>query len=131
MTRPINVRFWFLYSLLLALLMLWAINSYAQAANVATITFSPSTQYTDGTAYPSGAVVSYSLWQGVKGTARVKVGSVTSGGSITTGLLTGNEYCFDVTTVVTIAGVATESAHSLPGCKKFDGSPGVVVITVT
>lgn len=99
--------------------------------NTATITFSPSTQYTDGTPYPSNAVVSYSLWQGLKGAPRVKVGSVTSGGAITTGLVTGNEYCWDVTTVVSIGGVATESAHSVAACKKFDGVPSVVVITVT
>lgn len=105
--------------------------AYAQAANTATITFAPSTAYTDGTAYPSGAVVSYSLWQAPKGATRVKVGSVVSGGSITTGLLTGVEYCWDVTTVVTISGAATESAHSVAACKKFDGVPSVVVITVT
>ena len=99
--------------------------------NTATITFSPSTTYTDGTPYPSNAVVSYSLWQGLKGAPRVKVGAFTSGGSVTTGLLTGNEYCWDVTTVVSIGGVATESAHSLAACKKFDGVPTVVVITVT
>lgn len=115
----------------LAVVLLFCVTAYAQAANTATITFSPSTQYSDGTAYPSGAAVSYSLWQGIKGASRVKVGSVTSGGSITTGLLTGIEYCWDVTTVLTIAGVTTESAHSVAACKKFDGSPGVVTITVT
>jgi hypothetical protein len=126
-------RFWLVYLLIIALMAIGTVCSiaYAQAANTATITFSPSTAYTDGTAYPSGAVVSYNLWQGLKGAARVKVGAFSSGGSITTGLLTGNEYCWDVTTVVTIVGSATESAHSVAACKKFDGSPGVVVITVT
>lgn len=124
-------RFWWLYALVLGLMLAFAITAFAQAANTATITFGASTQYTDGTAYPSGAAVSYSLWQGLKGTPRVKVGSVVSGGSITTGLLTGSEYCWDVTTVVSIAGVATESAHSLAACKAFNGTPGVVTITVT
>jgi hypothetical protein len=114
-----------------ALLILFAVTAQAQTPRSATITFAPSTTYTDGTAYPSGAVVSYNLWQGLKGASRVKVGTVTSGGQVTTGLLTGNEYCWDVTTVVTIGGSATESAHSLAACKKFDGVPSVVTITVT
>jgi hypothetical protein len=122
---------WYAFATLLAMSVLWWAAAYAQAANTATITFSPSTQYTDGTAYPSGAVVSYNLWQGLKGATRVKVGAFSSGGSISTGLLTGSEYCWDVTTVVTIGGVATESAHSVADCKKFDGTPSVVVITVT
>lgn len=116
---------------LLVLLLFCATIAKAQAANTATITFSPSTLYTDGTAYPGGAVVSYNLWQGLKGATRVKVGTVTSGGSISTGLLTGAEYCWDVTTVVTTGGVSAESAHSVAACKKFDGTPSVVTITVT
>jgi hypothetical protein len=131
--REMKSRTWLvgLGLIFLAFVLAFCASAYAQAANTATITFSPSTQYTDGTAYPSGAVVSYNLWQGLKGASRVKVGTVTSGGSITTGLLTGNEYCWDVTTVVTIGGSATESAHSLEACKRFDGKPSVVVITVT
>lgn len=105
--------------------------AFAQAANTATITFLPSTAYTDGSAYPAGSVVSYNLWQGVKGAVRIKVGTVTSGGSITTGLLTGNEYCWDVTTVVKVgAAAAVESGHSNEACKNFVGQPGTVTITV-
>lgn len=119
-----------LVALLLLLGVMAAAN--AQAANTATITFSPSTTYSDGTVYPANAVVSYDLYQGLKGATRVKVGTVVSGGSITTGLLTGNEYCWDVVTVVKIGTApALESAHSLAACKKFDGVPSVVVITVT
>ena len=103
----------------------------AQAANTATITFSPSTKYSDGTNYPANAVVTYDLYQGVKGATRVKVGAFSSGGTITTGLLTGNEYCFDIVTVVKIGtSPALESAHSNEACKNFVGTPGVVTITV-
>lgn len=110
----------------------WCASVSAQGANSATITFTPSTQYTDGTSYPSGAVVTYDLYQGLKGVTRVKVGTVTSGGSITTGLLTGNEYCWDVVTVLKVGATPVlESAHSLPACKSFTGTPGVVTITVT
>ena len=114
----------FLFALLLAAVP-------ALGANTATITFSPSTTYTDGTAYPAGAVVTYDLYQGAKGAAKVKVGAFTSGGSITTGLLTGNEYCWDVVTVVKIGtAAAAQSDHSVEGCKNFVGVPGVVTITV-
>lgn len=105
----------------------------ALAANTATITFPASTTYSDDTPYPAGSVVTYNLWQGVKGAPKVKIGAFSSGGSITTGLLTGQEYCWDVTTVVkvTSTGPTLESPHSVEGCKNFVGSPGVVVITVT
>lgn len=104
----------------------------AYAANTATITFSPSTGYSDGTAYPSGAVVTYDLYQAPKGATKVKVGTVVSGGSISTGLATGVEYCWDVVTVVKIGTApATESIHSNEACKAFVGAPGVVTITVT
>lgn len=104
----------------------------AVGANTATITFSPSTTYTDGTNYPASAVVTYDLYQGVKGATKVRVGSFVSGGSISTGLLTGNEYCWDVVTVVKVGtAAAEEGAHSAEACKNFKGTPGTVVITVT
>lgn len=100
--------------------------------NTATITFSPSTTYTDGTAYPTGAVVVYDLYQGIKGATKTRVGAFSSGGSINTGLLTGNEYCWDVVTVVKVGTApVTLSDHSAEACKNFAGKPGVVVITVT
>jgi hypothetical protein len=71
--------------------------------------------------------VTYELYQGVKGAARVKVGAFTSGGQITTGLLTGNEYCWHVT--ATIDG--STSAPSNEACKRFTGTPEAVTITVT
>ena len=118
--------------LLLLLLIAASFPALAQTANTATITFAPSTVYSDGTPYPSSAVVTYDLYQGVKGGSKVRVGTFTSGGSITTGLLTGNEYCWDVVTLVKIGTVATESsAHSTEACKNFKGTPGVVTITVT
>lgn len=119
-------------AMLLLVLAAWGAAANAQAVNTATITFQASTAYTDGTAYPTGAVVTYDLYQGIKGATRVKVGTVTSGGSITTGLLTGNEYCWDVVTVLKVGTAsAIESDHSLAACKNFAGKPGVVIITVT
>lgn len=115
-----------------AVLLLVVSDAFAQTANRATITFEPSTRYTDGTVYPTGAVVSYDLYQGLRGAAKTRVGTVTSGGNITTGLLTGNEYCWDVVTLVKIGtAAAVESAHSTEACKSFAGTPSVVTITVT
>lgn len=115
--------------LIAALLLVFAVP--AIAANTATITFGASTKYSDGTDYPAGAVVSYDLYQAVKGATKVKVGSVVSGGQVTTGLLTGNEYCWDVVTVVKVGtALPIESAHSNEDCKNFVGTPSVVTITV-
>lgn len=119
-------------SFLIAACVMLALPALAQTANTATITFAPSTKWDDDTNYPANAVVTYNLWQGVKGAARTKVGTFTSGGSITTGLLTGTEYCWDVTTVVKVGTApALEGAHSAEACKNFIGKPGVVTITVT
>lgn len=116
----------------LVLLGLWCASAHAQAVNTATITFQGSTTYTDGTAYPAGANVVYDLYQGVKGAPKVKVGTISSGGQVNTGLLTGIEYCWDVVTVVKVGTApATQSDHSTEGCKNFAGKPGVVTITVT
>lgn len=111
------------------LLSLLSMGSLAQveAANTGTITFTGTTQFTDGTTIPATATKTYDLYQGIKGGAKVRVGSFTSGGSITTGLLTGNEYCWDVVAIVN----GVESAHSNEGCKKFIGVPNAVTITVT
>jgi hypothetical protein len=98
----------------------------AQAANVATITFSGVTSYTDGTAIPGTAVKSYDLYQGVKGGTKVRVGGFTSGGQITTGLLTGKEYCWHVIAIVD----GVSSTPSNEACKNFVGIPGTVTITV-
>ncbi len=120
-------------SFLIATLVMFALPALAQSANTATITFSPSATYSDGTAYPTTALVTYELYQGVKGATKAKVGVFSSGGSITTGLLTGNEYCWDIVTVVRLVagGTPSESAHSNEACKKFIGTPGTVTITVT
>lgn len=116
----------------LLVVLAWCATANAQAVNTATITFSASTTYTDGTAYPSGAVVAYDLYQGVKGAPKVKVGTIVSGGAVNTGLLTGIEYCWDVVTVVKVGTApVTQSDHSAEACKNFAGKPGVVTITVT
>lgn len=119
-------------SLLISAFVMFALPAFGQAANTATITFSASTKYSDGTTYPTGTVVTYDLYQGIKGATKVKVGAFASGGSITTGLLTGKEYCWDVVTVIKVgADPILEGSHSTEACKNFVGTPGVVVITVT
>lgn len=104
--------------------------SLAQAQNTATISF-PRATYADGTAVPASVGLSYNVYQGIgPGTAKTKVGTITTTtGSITTGLLSGNTYCFQVTAFVTGQESTTESARSNEGCKSFNGL-GAVTITV-
>jgi hypothetical protein len=108
-------------------LTLISLAAIGQIANTATITFTGVSAYMDGTPIPSTAVKIYDLYQGLKGRTKTRVGSFSSGGQITTGLLSGAEYCWDVVAIVD--GVASD--HSGEGCKKFNNIPGVVVITVT
>jgi len=101
----------------------------SKAANTATITFTAVTKYTDDTTIPAGTAVTYNVYQGAKGsTTKAKVGTITATSTtISVGLLTGQEYCFEVSAVV--GGI--EGADSNEACKKFVGTPGIVVITVT
>lgn len=101
----------------------------AQAAdNDATITFTAPTTYTDGTPIPAGTVLSYNVYQGLKGGIKGKVSTITSLTTlITTGLVPGNDYCFEVSVLAN----ATESARSGEGCKLIKGPTAqAVVITV-
>lgn len=111
-------------SLIVALLFLPLL---ALAANTGTINFTPSTQNTDGTAIDGP--VTYNLYQGIKGAAKTKVGTVAATGTtINTGLANGVEYCWEVTAVAR----GNESARSNEACKSFPfGTPAAVTITVT
>lgn len=98
----------------------------AFAANAATITFQAPTVRVDGTA-PTGAI-SYHVYQGVKGQAKTKVGTITTTtGQITNGLLGGVEYCWQVT-AQEVGGA--ESALSNEACKAFPLSP-LQAVTIT
>lgn len=99
----------------------------SKAANTATIAFGAVTQYTDDTTIATA--VTYNVYQGAKGsTTKAKVGTITAlTTTISVGLQTGQEYCFEVTAVA--GGV--EGAKSNEACKKFVGTPGIVTITVT
>ncbi len=94
--------------------------------NTATITFQAPTARLDGTV-PTGAI-SYGVYQGVKGQAKTKVGTITTTtGQITSGLLGGVEYCWQVTAQE--AG-GPESALSNEACKAFPLSP-LQSVTIT
>lgn len=99
----------------------------AHAANTATITFGAVTTRIDGTT-PTGAI-SYGVYQGVKGQTKAKVGTITTTTStISTGLLGGVEYCWQVSAQE--AG-GPESALSNEACKAFPLAPlNTVTITV-
>lgn len=128
-TRDFAKRGGWIVVYLLAALALAVVATTVYAANTATITFTAVTKYVDGTAFPAGAAISYNVYQGAKGsTNKTLVGTITTTNtSITSGLLTGQEYCWEVAAVL----AAIEGAHSNEGCKNFVGTPGIVVITVT
>lgn len=107
---------------------LFLFSTLALGANVATIQFTGPTAYVDGTPILPTADKYYDLYQGLKGAPKVRVGTVIAGGQVTTGLLTGKEYCWHVVAVVD----NVPSAPSNEACKNFVGLvPGTVTITVT
>lgn len=109
-----------------ALLAACALPVAAQSANTATITFAPPSTLADGTAMPSGAALTYNVYQGIKGQAKAKVATISaSPASVATGLSTGNAYCFELTSVLN----GLESARSNEGCKSFIPA-GTFTITV-
>jgi len=116
---------------LLAIAVAFAFATEAQAqtappANTATISFTAPTKRVDGST-PTGAIT-YSVYQGVKGQSKTKVGTLTTTtGQITTGLLGGGEYCWQVTAQE--AG-GPESALSNEACKAFPLSP-LTTVTIT
>ena len=102
--------------------------SQAQAAPQAVISFNKPTKYTDGTTIAANAVITYELFQGLKGAAKAKVSTITTTtATVTSGLVAGNEYCWQVTAIIN----AVTSALSNEGCKAFPfPTPEAVVITV-
>ena len=99
----------------------------ALAQNTATITFTKP-KWADGSEIT--VPLSYNLYQGIgPGTPKTKVATITATtGSVTTGLLSGNTYCFQVTAFVTGQEATTESARSNEGCKSFTE---MALITIT
>lgn len=96
----------------------------APAAPSAVLTWSPPTQFTDGT--PITGAITYNVYQGTSATTLTKVASGVTGSTqtISTGLVDGATYFWSVTAVV--GGV--ESAQTGPVSKTFSpGTPGVVV----
>lgn len=81
-----------------------------------------------GSPLAAGVSLSYKLYQGIKGQAKVAVATITSNSqAVTTGLQAGSEYCWQVSAIAN----ALESALSTEACKAFPFSaPGTVTITV-
>lgn len=97
-------------------------------APVATLTFTPPTTNTDGTAI-SGPLT-FNLYQGTAAGAEIKTqsGITTSPDVINAGLKGGTTYYFELTAVDT---VGNESAKSNEGCKAMAPSvPNAFVITL-
>lgn len=116
-------------AMFLLVLLAWCAVANAQGTRTAMITFTRPTAYTDGTSLPTSVVVSYSVYQGAKGsTTKPKVATITSTATtISTGLAPG-ETCWQVTAIAN----GVESALSNEACKTFAfPAPDVVTITVT
>jgi hypothetical protein len=105
------------------------LNKRSAPAPSVVITFTPPTQFTDGTAIAAGTPISYDIYQGVNGGAKVKIGTVTqTPATINTGLEPGNEYCYHA--IAKIAN-ADPSEPSNQDCKLITSvAPQPVVITV-
>lgn len=114
--------------LLLLVLLGFAGMAFAQPApNTATITFAAPTARVDGT--PISGALTYKVYQGISGQAKAAVGTISATTStITTGLLGGTTYCWQVSA---LEGGTNESALSNEACKTFPPSPPqTVTITV-
>lgn len=118
--------------LMMAVALFFASLAMAQAApNQAQLSWTPGTVRSDGTTVPAAAQ-SFNIYQGVKGAAKTKVGTVTATtNTLNVGLLSNTEYCWQVTAFETTVGASSESAMSNEGCKKFGAATvGTVTLTV-
>ena len=122
--KPLS--FWAQALLLFAGLLLLAAAAFAQTANTATIEFTAPTKRLDNTTITGP--LSYKVYQGIKGQAKASVGTITATTStITTGLVGGTEYCWQVSAT---EGTGPESALSNEACKAF-ALAGVTPVTIT
>lgn len=113
------------------ILALAASSALAQPSNTATITFTAPTLRSDGS--PVEGAITYKLHQGLKGQSKSVVSTFsTTTATVTTGLLAGREYCWQVSAFETVDSIAgPDSALSNEGCKRFQVSPPApVTITV-
>jgi hypothetical protein len=110
----------------------------AQTTGTATWSYVAPTQYTDGTAIPSTATITYNLYVGVAGTGSEAPTPVQTGirftSAVTSGYTSTQQVCGFVTAVV--AGI--ESAHSSEACQgapvpttKTPGAPSGLTVVVT
>lgn len=96
----------------------------AQEPRQATLTFERPTKYTDDSDIPASQAITYRVYQGARGPAKVLVGDITeTNTTINSGLLAGLEYCWEVTAVIN----GEESAHSNEACKSFKVSQPIVI----
>lgn len=119
---------------LFAILLIASVFAYGvskAAPPTATITFPAVTQDTDNNALVGA--VTYNVYQALKGSPTVKVGTITTTNTtVTAGLQSGLEYCWQITAVAQGVEGAKGAIDPVKSCKKFDpGTPGIVTITVT
>lgn len=99
-----------------------------KAAPFLTIAFNAPTEYVDGSTIAAGTAITYDVYQGVNGSAKAKIGTITgTSGTITQGLVPGSEYCYHVIAII----AAKASDPSNEDCAVIsDQTPQSVLITV-
>lgn len=102
----------------------------AEAANTATINFPAVTQWSNGDTITDP--VTYNVYQGLEGQATIKVATIIAlNTSVTTGLLTGRKYCWQVSAIALTIEGPKSVIDPVKSCKDFSSVPGIVTITVT
>jgi len=85
--------------------------------------YTPPTQFTDGTAIPSGTTITYNPYVGTAGPGSEAAAPVQTGirfaSAVTSGYTAGEQVCGFVTAVVN----GVESPHSSEACGTFTGTP--------
>lgn len=111
-------------------LVLSAFSAFA-APNQAILSWVAPTTHTDGAPIGGTETLTYTIYQGLQGQAKVKGPTGITGLTVTisSGLLSNRTYCWDVT--ATSSADSIESAHSVEACKTFPASPAEAPTSLT
>jgi len=103
----------------------------ALAQNTATLSFTAPTVDAEGG--PIVGTLSYKVYQGLKGQTKTLAATITTTAhTVSSGLQSGREYCWQVSAIQTVDAVpSAESALSAEACKRFPVAPSAPVTGLT